>query len=113
MLQYQNVQKTQFCKRGSNIEYELSFSRGDYSKRQIWLYSKMLQMSTKLCVCFLCLILIIDLRIVAGITVSTVNLWNLMFNWNVRKHRIVEMVCIQHSDLKTIYNHNNACYENI
>ena len=26
--------------------------------------------------------------------VATYNLWNIMFNWNIRKHYIADMVCM-------------------
>ena len=28
-----------------------------------------------------------------SISVATYNLWNVMFNWNIRKYRIAQMVC--------------------
>ncbi|XP_046544528.1 uncharacterized protein LOC124254728 [Haliotis rubra] len=71
----------------------------------------MLVKETVYILCILVLLSLLKLCLSLDVTVSTCNLWNFMFNWDIRKHRIAELIRESNSDIVAFQEVRSDFYE--
>ncbi|XP_046356611.2 uncharacterized protein LOC124135354 [Haliotis rufescens] len=71
----------------------------------------MLVKETVYILCIFVLVSLLKQCLSLDVTVSTCNLWNFMFNWDIRKHRIAELIRESNSDIVAFQEVRSDFYE--